>query len=129
MIYKKAQIGGAFIVEPELIYDDRGYFTRIFSYESAFKKMSFKIVQVNHSFTLKMGTIRGLHFQKKPFEVAKIVQCLKGKIYDVVLDLRTSSPTFGHWIAEVLSEKNKKMLYFSNFFLFANNHFFVLIFC
>jgi dTDP-4-dehydrorhamnose 3,5-epimerase len=110
MIFKKTKIKGLYIIEPELKSDERGYFARIFC-KKEFKKIGFdfKIVQVNRSLTKKRGTIRGLHFQKPPKSEDKIVVCLKGKIFDVALDLRKNSPTFGKWVGVELSEENKKM--------------------
>jgi len=110
MIFKKTKIKGLYIIEPELKIDERGYFARIFC-KNEFKKIGFdfKIVQINRSLTKKRGTIRGLHFQKPPKSEDKIVVCLKGKIFDVALDLRKNSPTFGKWFSVELSEENKKM--------------------
>lgn len=111
MKFYETKIKGVYIIKPELIKDKRGYFTRVFcKKEIATLGINFKVVQINQSFTKKKGTIRGLHYQKPPYQEEKIVQCLKGEIYDVVLDLRHNSSTFGQWISERLSEKNKKMI-------------------
>ena len=111
MKFYETKIKGVYIIEPELIKDKRGYFARFFcKKELAALGMNFNVVQINQSFTRKKGTIRGLHYQKPPYQEEKIVQCLKGEIYDVVLDLRNNSSTFGKWISERLSEKNKKMI-------------------
>lgn len=111
MKFRKTKIKGVYIIEPELKKDRRGYFTRVFC-QKEIKSLgiNFNIVQVNRSFTEKKGTIRGLHYQKLPYQEEKIVQCLKGEIYTVVLDLRRNSHTFGKWISEKLSEKNKRMI-------------------
>lgn len=110
MIFKEAKIKGLYIVELELFSDERGFFTRNFCKEEFAKAgMDFNILQANLSLTKKMGTIRGLHFQKEPKQEAKIVQCLKGTIYDVAVDLRGDSQTYGQWVAEELSGENKKM--------------------
>jgi dTDP-4-dehydrorhamnose 3,5-epimerase len=110
MKFKETKIKGLYIIEPDLKIDNRGYFTRIFC-EEEFKKagLDFKIIQANLSSTKKKGTIRGMHFQKLPKAEDKIVQCIKGSVYDVVVDLRKDSLTYGHWVAEELSEENKKM--------------------
>lgn len=110
MIFNKTKIEGLYIIEPELKTDERGYFARIFCQEE-FRKIGikFNIVQINCSLTKEKGTIRGMHFQKDPKAEDKIVQCIKGTIYDVVVDLRKHSPTYGKWIAEELTEDNKKM--------------------
>lgn len=107
----KTKIKGAFVIEPKIIGDQRGYFYRVFAKEilDGFG-IKYDIVHINKSFTQKKGTIRGLHYQKSPKQEDKIVQCLKGSIFDVVLDLRKNSKTFGKWVGEILSEDNKKML-------------------
>lgn len=111
MKFRKTKIKGVYIIEPEPKIDERGYFTRVFCQEE-FKKngLNFNIVQINRSFTKKKGTIRGMHFQKEPKAEDKIIQCLKGAIYNVILDLRKNSKTFAQWLAVELSEENKKML-------------------
>lgn len=110
MIFKKTKIEGLYIITPELKYDARGFFTRIFC-QKEFEKigLQFKIVQASLSMTRRKGTIRGMHFQKQPYAEDKIVQCLEGEIYDVAIDLRNNSPTYGQWVAEELSGENKKM--------------------
>jgi len=112
MKIKRLTIEGLFLISPDVSYDTRGYFFKSF-HSSSYKKkgIDFTITQVNHSLTKSKGTIRGMHFQKKPFEEAKVVQCVKGKIYDVVIDLRKKSKTYGKWHAEELSQSNKKALF------------------
>lgn len=106
------KISGVSIIESAPNEDERGYFSRIFCEEELARAgISFAIVQASHSLTTKRGTLRGVHFQKEPKAEDKIIQCLRGKIYDVVVDLRKDSPTFGKWIAEELSEDNKKALF------------------
>lgn len=103
---------GLYIIEPELKIDERGYFARIFCRKELAKiGLNFEIVQMNRSLTEKKGTIRGMHFQKPPKVEDKIIQCLKGVIYDVAIDLRKNSLTFGQWMAVELSEENKKMFF------------------
>lgn len=112
MKFQKTKIKGVYIIEPELKKDRRGYFVRVFcKKEIENLGINFKIVQVNRSFTKKKGTIRGLHYQVSPHWEDKIIQCIQGDIYNVVLDLRRNSHTFGKWIAEKLSEKNKKIIF------------------
>lgn len=110
MIFRKTKIKGLYVIEPELKEDERGYFARTFCKEE-FAKMGcdFEIAQTNRSMTFKKGMIRGMHFQKEPKAEDKIIQCLKGKIFDVAIDLRPKSPTYGQWMAKELSEENKKM--------------------
>jgi dTDP-4-dehydrorhamnose 3,5-epimerase len=112
MRFSELQIRGAFIIEPEFMIDERGFFARSFCMEE-FRKhgLDSAIVQCNISYNKKKGILRGMHFQKKPFEESKIVSCPKGCIYDVVLDLKQDSDTFGQWVAVELSDENYKMLY------------------
>ena len=110
MKFKETKLKGLYIIEPEIHFDDRGYFARIFCKQELSKTgIDFNIVQVNRSLNKKQGIIRGMHFQKPPKAEDKIIQCVKGKIYDVAIDLRQDSPTYGEWVAEKLSEENKKM--------------------
>lgn len=111
MIFHKTKIKDLYIIEPELKKDKRGYFTRIFCQKELKKNGfdDFNIVQINRSLNKKRGTIRGMHFQKYPQMEAKIVTCLKGRAYDVVVDLRKNSSTYGRWVAEELNENNKKI--------------------
>jgi len=111
MKFIKTKLGGLYIIEPELIIDDRGYFMRTFcEKELKINHLEFSILQTNQTLTKEKGTIRGMHFQKSPKAEDKIVQCLRGAIYDVAIDLRIGSPTYGNWVAEELNESNKKML-------------------
>lgn len=112
MIFHKTKIEGLYIIEPELRVDERGYFARVFCKEE-FSKIgfNFEIVQINRSLSERGGTLRGMHFQKPPKAEDKIIQCLKGAIYDVAVDLRKDSPTYGQWVAEELSENNKKIFF------------------
>lgn len=111
MQFTKTPLDGVILIEPQVFGDDRGYF-----YESYSKKkfieagITEEFVQDNQSFS-ERGTIRGLHFQKPPFSQSKLVRAITGEIYDVVVDLRTSSATFGQWFGVYLTEENKKMLY------------------
>lgn len=112
MTFYPTKLDGVFVIEQEPRDDERGYFARIFCKDELAKAgIVFDVMQASHSFTKDKGTIRGMHFQKAPKEEDKIVQCLRGKIFDVVVDLRRSSPTFGKWIAEELSGDNKKSLF------------------
>lgn len=97
-------------MDPELRIDERGFFTRVFCKGELSKEgLPFNIVQANMSFTKKRGTIRGMHFQKHPKAEIKIVQCIKGAVYDVAIDLRKGSSTYGKWVGQELTEDNKKM--------------------
>jgi len=112
MIFKKTDFKGVYIVSLKPICDNRGYFMRAFCKEE-FKKhgINFNVHQISRSFNIKKGTLRGVHFQNIPYEENKFIQVLHGEIFDVVVDLRKNSTTFGKWIGEKLSKKNKKGFY------------------
>jgi len=108
---------GVYTVDKKLIEDERGFFNRFFC-EREFSRIGFNhsIAQINHTKTLERGVIRGFHYQKPPHNEIKIVSCVKGSVLDVAVDIRQGSPTFLHWYAIELSEKNKKSLYIPNGF-------------
>jgi dTDP-4-dehydrorhamnose 3,5-epimerase len=110
--YHQTPLAGAFLIKPARAEDDRGYFARIFC-EAEFRKrgMNPQVSQCSVSQNRRQGTLRGLHFQKAPAEEAKLVRCPRGAIFDVVVDLRSGSSTFGRWFAETLSAVNGWMLY------------------
>jgi dTDP-4-dehydrorhamnose 3,5-epimerase len=110
-IVKKTPLYGVLIVERKYFEDERGSFGRLFCADE-FQKIGLKkpIVQINQSMTKMKGTVRGMHFQLPPHAEIKIVSCLKGAIYDVVVDLRHGSEAFLSWHGETLSAKNKKTL-------------------
>lgn len=99
------------LIEPKLFHDTRGYFHENFK-ESEFSAngINLKFVQDNMSFSTK-GVLRGLHFQKEPKGQAKLISVISGEIFDVAVDLRKDSKTFGKWISQILSNQNHKMLY------------------
>lgn len=105
-------IENLFVIQPKQIKDERGYFERYFCKEE-FKEigLSKEIVQINHSLTKLKGSIRGMHFQAKPFSEIKIVRCIRGSIQDVAVDLRKDSKTFLHHFTVTLSKLNNKYLY------------------
>ena len=107
----------AFIIETEPFEDTRGRFSRIFC-KKEFQAIGIvkDIVQVNYSITVEKGAIRGMHFQRPPMAEIKMVKCLRGSVFDVIVDLRKGSPTFLKWHGEVLSAKNMKMMYVSEGF-------------
>jgi len=110
--FKETHLKGAFIIEPNAFVDHRGFFARIFC-ENELKQqgLKYKIVQANHSKSVGKGTIRGMHYQLQPFAETKIIKCIKGRIFDVIVDLKKDSPTFLNWFGIELTEENKKMLY------------------
>ena len=112
LIFKETKLPGVYIIEPEVLEDERGGFARTFC-RKEFKchELNPDISQCSISLNKKKGTLRGMHYQLKPYEEAKLIQCTQGAIHDVIVDLRSGSPTFRKWIAVELSEKNKKMIY------------------
>jgi dTDP-4-dehydrorhamnose 3,5-epimerase len=111
MKFINISLENAYVIEPEPFKDTRGLFSRIFC-EDEFRSINLvkKIVQVNHSITIKQGTIRGMHFQRVPMAEIKMVKCLRGSAFDVIIDLRKDSPTFLKWHGEILSAENMKMM-------------------
>lgn len=106
----QTKINGVYVVELEPREDSRGYFTRVFAKEELQKVgVDFPIVHINRSLSKEKGTIRGMHYQVDPMGEDKLVQCLVGKIFDVVLDLRKDSKTYGQWVGEILDPKSKKL--------------------
>lgn len=105
-------LDGAFVIEPELISDDRGFFARSFCQnEFRVHGLDTAAAQCNISFNRKRGTLRGLHFQAKPHEEAKLVRCTRGAIWDVIVDLREGSLTRYRWFSAELSADNHRSLY------------------
>ena len=105
------QFAGVVVIEPRVFKDERGYFYETYKY-SDFKAggISDNFVQDNQSYSTR-GVVRGLHFQVAPRAQAKLVRCVSGEIYDCIVDLRKSSPTFGKYFGVNLSAENKLMLY------------------
>ena len=112
MIFQETPLPGAYVMEPKRIEDDRGFFARIWcKAEMAERDLRTEVVQANVGFSPRMGTLRGLHFQKPPHSEVKIVRCTKGSVYDVIVDLRPGSRTYKAWFGVVLSEDNRSMIY------------------
>lgn len=112
MIFEEQEIKGLYLVKHEHIRDIRGYFSRSFCVnEYSEYELNATIVQCNTSYNKNKGTLRGLHFQHRPHQEVKIVRCIQGKIFDVVIDLRIGSPTYGNWKSFELSSENETMLY------------------
>ena len=104
-------IQGVMLIQLERFTDHRGSFARIFCETSLANVIFLKpITQINHSYTSQIGSIRGLHFQYFPDAEMKLVRCLKGRVWDVVVDLRPQSKTFMSWCAYELSAENAKMI-------------------
>ena len=101
-----------YIIEPRVFGDHRGWFEETWSKRS-FEELGlfYDFVQDNHSFSSKKGTLRGLHFQKGEYSQAKLVRVINGRVLDVAVDLRKSSPTFGKYVAVELSDENKRQFF------------------
>ena len=112
MIFNETNLKGNFLVDLEPRADERGFFARYFC-ENEFQKhgLNTRWVQINNSMSKEAGTLRGLHLQRPPYSEVKLVRCLKGSIWDVVVDLRKESESFGKWFGSTLSEKNRTMMY------------------
>ena len=112
MKFQSTQLEGCYLVESEPFMDERGWFARTWC-KNEFGSIGHTAewMQINHSFTNRAGTIRGLHYQLPPFSEIKLVKCIAGAVYDVVVDLRKGSSTFLQWFGVVISAANKKMIY------------------
>ena len=112
MNIQKTNIKGVYIIELDPKNDERGFFlTSFYKQEFESNGLPHELLQTNRSFTTTKGTIRGIHFQKAPFSQDKLVECLVGAMYDVVIDLRPKSETYKQWIAIELNNQNKKMIF------------------
>jgi len=112
MRFIETGIPGAVVIDPTPHQDERGRFMRAWcAREFAEHGISFAPVQANLGFSIHQGTLRGVHFQVPPALEAKLVRCTKGSMFDVVLDLRPGSPTYGQWFGTELSAQNGRMLY------------------
>ncbi len=107
-----AELSGIWIIEPQVFHDSRGFFVESYNrFTFGLHGLFPSFVQDNHSFSLETGTLRGLHYQLAPKAQSKLVMAIKGSIFDVVVDIRKASPTFGAWAGMVLSEANRKQLF------------------
>jgi dTDP-4-dehydrorhamnose 3,5-epimerase len=112
MKFAETLLKGAFAIVSEPFEDSRGLFVRFFcrdSLKEIIKNIS--IAQINYSLTIEKGSIRGLHFQYPPKSEVKMVRCLTGSVFDVIVDIRHDSPTFLNWHGEIISADNMKMMY------------------
>jgi dTDP-4-dehydrorhamnose 3,5-epimerase len=110
--FRECLLKGAFVVELEPHVDERGFFARTFAEEEfAAHGLPVRFPQLNLSRNTHAGTLRGLHFNASPWGEAKVVRCTSGAIWDVIVDLRTSQPSYGRWHAVVLSAENRHLLY------------------
>ena len=112
MIFKETKLQGAFVIELEKFEDERGFFSLSWS-EKEFARygLESRLVECNVSFNRKKGTLRGMHYQETPHGQVKLVRCTRGAIYDVIIDLRPTSPTFKDWFGIELTANNYLTLY------------------
>jgi dTDP-4-dehydrorhamnose 3,5-epimerase len=112
MKFHPAPIEGVYTIDLEKRGDERGFFARVFcEKEFADHGLVTHFVQVNNSLSAEKGTLRGMHYQLAPHAEVKLVRCIRGSLYDVVLDLRPDSPTFGQSFGAELSAENRRMMY------------------
>lgn len=116
-IFQRLEIPDVILIESKVFKDERGVFNEIYKHsEFVGFGINERFIQDNHS-TSKKGVLRGLHCQKNPKAQAKITSCIRGKIFDIAVDIRRGSPTYGKWIGVILSSENKKQLYIPEGFL------------
>lgn len=112
MKFEPTPLKGAFTIELERRGDDRGFFARAFcEREFADHGLEQRFVQINNSLSAKRGTLRGLHYQLAPAAEVKIMRCIRGAVWDAIIDLRPDSPTFSQWFGTELSAENRRMMY------------------
>ena len=112
MKFTPLSLPGAFLIDLEKNEDNRGFFARFYC-DKEFSEIGLNTrwCQMNNSVTAEQATLRGLHFQKSPNAEVKLVRCLNGSIWDVIVDIRNESPSFGKWCAYELSASNRSMMY------------------
>lgn len=112
MTFTPTALKGSYIIDLSPFADERGWFARYYC-KNEFSEIGHdkEWVQLNHSVSYQKGTLRGMHFQVKPYREIKMIRCIAGKIFDVIVDIREKSPTFLQWFGAELSAENKKMLY------------------
>lgn len=112
MEFHETRLKGAFLILPERIQDERGYFARAWcSAEFAARGLTSCVSQINVGFSPNRGTLRGMHYQEHPHAEAKLVRCTRGAVWDVLVDLRPGSPTRGEWFGAELTADNAHMLF------------------
>jgi dTDP-4-dehydrorhamnose 3,5-epimerase len=112
MCFISTHVEGALLVDPILKTDNRGHFSRAWCMrEFAEQGIDFVPVQGNMGFSLRKGTVRGMHFQMEPAREAKLIRCTRGSVFDVVVDLRSESPSYCKWYGAELTADNGRMLY------------------
>jgi dTDP-4-dehydrorhamnose 3,5-epimerase len=112
MIFTETKLPGSYTIELEPFIDERGWFARYFCMNEFAQIGHIKEwLQMNHSCTSKKGSLRGMHYQLPPFSEIKLVRCIAGAVFDVIVDVRKDSSTFLQWFGAELSAANKKMMY------------------
>lgn len=112
MRFTPTPLSGAFTIDLDKRGDDRGFFARAFcEREFAAAGLETRFVQINNSLSTRRGTLRGLHYQLAPAAEVKVVRCVRGALWDVILDLRAGSPSFGQWFGAELTAENRTMMY------------------
>ena len=112
MLFEEGSVGGAYLIRPQPRTDERGHFARVFCEKTlAERGLVGHVSQVNTGFSPRQGTLRGLHYQRAPHAEVKIARCLRGAVFDVVVDLRAASPTYKRWFGATLTAENGHMLY------------------
>ena len=105
-------VHGAYLVQPTPRSDERGFFARVWcTDEFAARGLSAAFVQCNDSLSLRRGTLRGLHYQVAPFAEVKLIRCVRGAVFDAIVDLRPESPTYLRWAGAELTAENRTMMY------------------
>jgi dTDP-4-dehydrorhamnose 3,5-epimerase len=112
MIFNETELRGVFVIEPERFDDERGFFAQTFTRRD-FERHGLNphVAECNISFNLRRGTLRGMHYQSPPRAQAKLVRCTAGAMFDVAIDLRRESPTFGRWVGVELTAESRRMIY------------------
>lgn len=112
MLLEETEVVGSFLVRPQRREDDRGFFARLYCEQLlAQRGLVSRVSQINTGFSPLKGTLRGLHLQRPPHAEVKIARCLRGSVFDVVVDLRPESPSYRKWFGAVLSGSNGLLLY------------------
>ncbi len=112
MKFNKTKLDGSFVIDLDKREDERGFFARLFCINEFDQNQADRnIVQINNSLSRDKGTLRGIHYQLSPKSETKIVRCIKGSLWDVIVDLRPDSPTFLQWFGETLSAENRRMMF------------------
>lgn len=112
MIFRPVRLAGAWIIDLDKHEDERGFFARAWcATEFEAHGLPTRMVQANLSYNRRRGTLRGMHYQAAPHPEAKVIRCIRGALYDVLVDIRPGSPTFAQWVGAELTAENRTMLY------------------